>query len=383
MTFRSMFRRGISLGCLFFFLLHLFFYPIPQAFAAVKTSKTASADVNADSDQSIVDPELKKERKIGRHALQEIEKSWPLSADPARLTRLTLILSRLTPFMEREIPYEVRIVNTEAINAFCLSGGFIFFTSGLLDLLSTDSEIAAIMAHEMIHADQKHSLKMAAQSQKISLAALAVILLSGGAAAPIVLAQVAQVAITNSYSIEFEKEADEKGMNALIKAGYWPSAMVTVMEKLMAQELRQPIVDYGIYMTHPEAKERVQSMTQKLVKSGLTIMRKQPLGLLRTGFQETKTQLSLTVDEKPVWGGEKTSALREALEQARAVLNEEFQMETVPYDLRLEGDALYLKNRLLAHKIPKAEPLTSFRTKLLDALGRAKRQHPTAKYFQQ
>ena len=154
--------------------------------------------------------------------MAEIEKSWPLEADPARLARLRMILNRLEPHMERRIPYEIRIVKTEALNAFCLPGGFIFFTSGILDLLKTDSEIAAVMAHEMTHADRSHGLKMAAKSQAVSLAALAVMLLSGGAAAPVVLAQVAQVTITNSYTMEFEKEADSNGLDVLIAAGYHP-----------------------------------------------------------------------------------------------------------------------------------------------------------------
>ena len=129
-----------------------------------------STDKKAQDDGA--DLGLEKERKIGRKALAEIEKNWPLEADPARLARLRMILNRLEPHMERRIPYEIHIVKTEALNAFCLPGGFIFFTSGILDLLKTDSEIAAVIAHKMVHADRSHGLKMAAKSQAVSLAAL-------------------------------------------------------------------------------------------------------------------------------------------------------------------------------------------------------------------
>ncbi|NLL36227.1 MAG: M48 family metalloprotease [Fretibacterium sp.] len=379
-NFKAALRQKVSLLCCLLFLFQLLFaFPSLAATAANKVQKTASADVNLD--ELIVDPELKKERQIGRRTVEQIEKEWPLIAEPARLTRLKLILSRLNPYMEREIPYEVRIVNTEAINAFCISGGFIFFTSGLLDILSTDAEIAAIMAHEMIHADQKHSLRMAAKSNKVTLATLAAMLLSGGAAAPIILAQVAQVAITNSYSIEFEKEADSMGLDALIKAGYPPSAMLTVMEKFCNQELRQPIIDYGIYMTHPEAKERVQSTTQRMEELGLKIMRKQPLGVLRTKIETSKGRLTLMMDKTPIWSGKNTPEVQKAFEATLAILDENFQMETAPYDLRLEGDCLFLKNIILAQKTPGAEDLSSLRTGLLQAQGQAKRDHPMAKYF--
>lgn len=293
-----------------------------------------------------------------------------------------MILNRLEPHMERRLPYEIRIVKTEALNAFCLPGGFIFFTSGILDLLKSDSEIAAVMAHEMIHADRKHGLKMAAEAHKISLAALAVMLLSGGATAPVVLAQVAQVTITNAYTMEFEKEADSMGLDALIASGYNPSGMITLMERFMNEELKQPIRDYGIYMDHPESEERLQSALNKLKSLNVKVERKHPLALLRTAFRETDNRLDLTVDGFTVWSGKKTPEVRTALEQSRSVLDRDFQMETAPYDLRLEGDSLYIGNRRLAQKTADMDDLSLFRKRLLTALDRARRRHPTAKYFQ-
>ncbi len=365
---------------LILFMLNMPLFPMHGAFAAQDKTEIASKDKTGD--EAITDSDLKKERKIGRKALLEIEKSWPLLAEPARLAHLEMILMRLKPYMEREIPYEVRIVDSEAINAFCLTGGFIFFTTGLLDILHTDAEIAAIMAHEMVHADQKHSLKMAAKSEKVSLAALAVMLLSGGSVAPIVLAQVAEVAITNSYAIEFEKEADDKALTAIMAAKYWPSAMLTVMEKFMNEELKQPIRDYGIYMTHPEAQERIDYLTKKLKALGITIERKHPLGVLRTGFSESKDRLELTIDGMAVWGGKKTPEVRQTLEQARNVLDRHFQMETAPHDLRLENDTLFIKNIVIAKKTKGAQELKIFRKNLLDALGRSRLKHPSAKYYQ-
>ena len=360
------------------------FFPIPprsSEAAARKPSRPAvSADKKAEDDGA--DLGLEKEQKIGRKALAEIEKNWPLEADPARLARLRMILNRLEPHMERRIPYEIRIVKTEALNAFCLPGGFIFFTSGILDLLKTDSEIAAVMAHEMTHADRSHGLKMAAKSQAVSLAALAVMLLSGGAAAPVVLAQVAQVTITNSYTMEFEKEADSNGLDVLIAAGYHPGGMVTLLEKFMNEELKQPIRDYGIYMDHPESRERLQAALDKLKKRNIRVERKHSLALLRTAFRETPKRAELTIDGYAVWGGRKTPEVRAALERVRTMLDSDFQMELAPYDLRLEGDRLYIGNKLLARETADMDDMPTLRKNLMAALDRARRQHPVAKYFQ-
>ncbi|MDR3231203.1 MAG: M48 family metalloprotease, partial [Synergistaceae bacterium] len=143
---------------------------------------------------------MTKERKIGRQTVRQIEERWELIADPARIAHLSMIAGRLEGHMQRKIPYEVRIIRMDAPNAFCLPGGFIFFTSKMLDQLHSDAEIAAVMAHEMIHVDQNHGLKMAAKSSRLSIAALAVIVLSGGALAPTVLAQVVQVAMSSAYT---------------------------------------------------------------------------------------------------------------------------------------------------------------------------------------
>ena len=148
------------------------------------------------------DPDLAKEVEIGRRAVKQIEEQWPLTSDPAIISKLEVILRRLEPHMSRRLDWEIRLVKTDALNAFCIPGGFIFFTTGIVDALKTDSELAAVMAHEMIHADRKHSLRMAADADKVTLGALAVMILSGGAAAPVILAQVAQIAVTSAYTLE-------------------------------------------------------------------------------------------------------------------------------------------------------------------------------------
>ena len=333
-------------------------------------------------DVSQVDTELEREREIGRRALARIEEQWPLKSDPAIAARLDMILRRLEPHMERRIPYEIRLIETEALNAFCLPGGFIFFTTGIIDLLKTDSELAAVMAHEMIHADQRHSLRMAAESNKVTLAALAVMLLSGGAAAPIILAQVAQVAITSAYTMDLEEEADRMGLDALIASGYSPTGMVTLMERFMDEELKQPIRDYGIYMDHPTSKKRLQATLATLRERGIPVARKHPLGLLRTAFRETKGRTELMVDGVAVWGGKRTQRTREALEEARAILDDDLQLELAPYDVHLIGDALYIKSRLVTGPVEDMDPPGQFRAALLKALDSARRKHPSAKYFQ-
>jgi hypothetical protein len=351
----------------------------------VASEDAASEDMALEYEQ---DPELRRERKMGRKSLEAIEKHWELVADPARLAHLSMIVDKLEPHLERKIPYEVRIVHAKTPNAFCLPGGFIFFTLGMLDLLHSDAEIAAIMAHEMIHADRSHSMKMAAKTSKINLAALAVALASGGALAPTVLAQMTQVAINSAYSIEFEKEADSMGLDLLIAAGYPPAAMVTIMESFMHEEMKQPIREYGIYMDHPDSVERVRSMGEKLQKLHIALERKYPLHLLRTSVRREGGRAWLLVDDAGVWEGADDDFTLELLQRVKGLLDSDFQMEMAPYDLRLEntekGGVLRLKNNILATApLPQGmQDLSTLRENLLRALARAQKKHPVAKYFQ-
>jgi predicted Zn-dependent protease len=382
-------RSALVLALFFVFALQA---PTSQAAENDPSPAVVSENVVSE-DEGITDPELLKERAVGRRIVEQIERDGELVADPALLARLTMILDALKPHLERNIPYEIRILRSDVSNAFCLPGGFVFFTTRMLELLNSDAEIAAVLAHEMVHVDQKHGMKMAARSNQLSLAALAVILASGGALAPTVLAQVAQVALVNGYTIEFEKEADSKGLDVLIAAGYPPAAMVTVMEGFMNEEIKQPARDYGIYMNHPESVDRVKSLSEKLKSLNIKLERKYPLHLLQTAVETDASRVKLLVDGAEVWGGAKSAPAVKAIERAKEILDRDFQMELAPYDLRLEnsnvkgaassGGALRLKNSLLAESpLPKdMADLAAFRENLLSALARAQKKRPVTKYF--
>ena len=312
------------------------------------------------------DPDLAREIEIGKRAVAQIEQEWPLTSDPAVTSKLELIINKLEPHMQRRINWEVKLVKSEELNAFCLPGGFIFFTTGMIDKLDTDSELAAVMAHEMIHADRKHSLRMAADANKVNIAALAVMVLSGGAMAPVVLAQVAQVAITSSYTLELEAEADRLGLEALIESGYSPSGMITLFERFMAEEYKQPIHEYGIYLNHPETPKRLENAVKILHERNIPIERKYPLGLLRTEIKGNE----LKIDGMTIIKGNP-----EILKKARENLDKYLQLELAPYEIHVVGSGLYIGNNFIV------ENSEDLRENLLKAINLARAKHPTSKFF--
>ena len=327
------------------------------------------------------DPDLAKEVEIGRRAVKQIEEKWPLTSDPAIVSKLEMILRRLEPHMSRRINWEVRLVKTEALNAFCIPGGFIFFTTGIVDALKTDSELAAVMAHEMIHADRKHSLRMSAESNKVTLGALAVMILSGGAAAPIILAQVAQVAITSAYTTELEAEADRLGLDALIKSGYSPTGMITLFEHFMAEEYKQPIAEYGIYMNHPDTPKRLAAAVKTLHDRNIPIERKYSLGLLRTEIREGANDITLKVDGVTAVTGKKNPETRALMSSIRGEIDKYLQLELAPYDIHVERGALYIGNHFVAGNSDGMTKPDDIRRNLIRAINAGRAKYPTSKFF--
>ncbi len=327
------------------------------------------------------DPDLTKEREIGQKIVKQIEEQWPLVAEPATTSKLEMIVNRLEPYMQRRIDWEVRVVQSEELNAFCLPGGFIFFTTGILKKLETDSELAAVMAHEMIHADRKHGLKMAAEAEKVTLGAIAVMLLSGGAAAPVILAQVAQVAITSSYTLELESEADRLGLEALIQSGYSPTGMITLFERFMAEEYKQPIHNYGIYMNHPDSPKRLENAVKILHARNIPIERKYSLGLLRTSIKRTDKKILLSVDGATVLAADKNSENENTVKEIKNNIDKYLQLELAPYELSVMNNALYIGNKLTAKNIKGMTTPEELKKNLLKAINFARAKHPTSKFF--
>lgn len=312
--------------------------------------------------------------------MKQIEEQWPLTSDPAVTSKLEIILRKLEPFMSRRIDWEIRLVKTEAMNAFCLPGGFIFFTTGIVDALKTDSELAAVMAHEMIHADRKHSLRMAADTSKVTLGALAVMILSGGAAAPMILAQVAQVAVTSSYTMELEAEADRLGLDALIKSGYSPTGMITLFEHFMAEEYKQPLVDYGVYMNHPGTPKRLDAAVKTLHERHIPIERKYSLGLLRTEIHDG-AEISLRIDGYTVITGRRSPETLALMKTIRAELDKYLQLELAPYEIHVERGALYIGNHFIAGNTDGMTKPDNIRKNLLKVINSARAKYPTSKFF--
>ncbi len=194
-----------------------------------------------------------KERKIGQQAAAEIEKGAPLVSGPVE-EWVQRIGARLAAKSDPEFKYTFHVVDAPQINAFCLPGGHIFVYTGLRKVVKTDDELAAVLAHEITHAEEHHYAKQFSKSSKRGALIGAVSIFAGLPGAASQALSIVDFSMSQKYSRENESQADTEGLFRMKRAGFDPNAMVTVLQRLSEED------DSGIdqWMSdHPEGKKRV------------------------------------------------------------------------------------------------------------------------------
>lgn len=330
--------------------------------------------------------DLDKEIALGDKVASQIESEWPVLSDPVKIARVEMVFNRLLPYVSRPLPYRVKVLNMDVVNAFCIPGGRIYVTTGLLDFLRSDGELAAILAHELTHSDKNHVMIQAERSQRISLATLAIIIASQGQAAAAMMAGVAQIAITNGYSRDLEREADLGGVTKLWLAGYPPAAALTVMEGLAEEQMKKPYVDPGIFMSHPKVEERIDFIRQVIRDNRWPLSRKRAIKVLIPSITEKMGEWQLRLDQILLWKSSDPEAKDLFLSVADG-LNDYLELETSPHDIEVIDlptgiPALVVSGRKIAQgPLLNGLSLDVLRDNIMKALLEAKRKNPVAEYL--
>ncbi len=340
----------------------------------------------ARTEAEILQASVKRETAIGKKVADEIAEHMSIIEDPFLTARVRGVFNKLTPWTTRPLPYNVHIVKEKSPNAFCIPGGNIYVTSGLIDFVRSDAELAFVIAHELAHANGRHVLVQMERNQKLGLAALAVAIASRGAGAAIMLSNVAAIAVANAYSRDLEQEADMNGAEFAQKAGYDLVAGVTVMESLAEEELKTPWIDPGVYRDHPKISERIGYISDLVQKKGYALKRKYVLKLLVPKIEEKSGRLNFLIDDTFIASLPDDASSRAYFEKARSGVERFFQMETPAYDIRLAGEGR--SKGVYSGVVPLFPPSSSFgadelaaiRERLLVALNEARKKHPMANY---
>jgi beta-barrel assembly-enhancing protease len=167
------------------------------------------------------------------------------------------------------VPFTIKVIDSDEVNAFALPGGFFYVNSGLILRAQEESELAGVMAHEISHVTARHGTKNATKGEMMQLATIPLMLLGPVGWAGYGLYEGLNIAIPLTYlkfSRDSEREADFLGLQYMYKAGYDPNAFVTFFERIQADEKRRPGTIPKVFSTHPPTPDRIEAAQKEIAR---------------------------------------------------------------------------------------------------------------------
>lgn len=233
---------------------------------------------------------LEHEINIGRECSGAIDDSVKLVQDPMVTEYINRIGQNLVRNSDAKVPFTIKVVASEEVNAFALPGGFLYVNSGLILAAQDEAELAGVMAHEIAHVAARHATRQMTRSQMFNLASIPLIFVGGGIG--IAVQQAAGLAIPLSltkFSRGFETEADYLGVEYLYKAGYDPQAFISFFERIQAQEKQKPGLIAKAFSDHPQTADRMKKTQREI--AGILPARETYL-ISTSDFEEVKSHLT-------------------------------------------------------------------------------------------
>jgi predicted Zn-dependent protease len=210
---------------------------------------------------------LEREIALGKGAAMEVEKSSKLITDPVVTEYVNRIGQNLVRNSDAKVPFTIKVIDSDEINAFALPGGFFYVNTGLILRADEEAELAGVMGHEIAHVAARHGTRNATKGEIAQFATIPLILLGPGGWAGYGLYEGLNLAIPLGFlkfSRDNEREADYLGLQYMYKAGYDPNAFVSFFEKIEAEERRHPGSIPKVFSTHPPTPDRVQKAQEEI-----------------------------------------------------------------------------------------------------------------------
>jgi len=202
---------------------------------------------------------LEKEIALGKQLAQEVERQVKLINDPEITEYVSRVGQNLVKNSDAKVPFTIKVVDSDEINAFALPGGFFYVNSGLITSADEESEMAGVMAHEIAHVAARHGTEQYTKGTIANYATIPLIFLGGGLGYGLYNAAGFLIPLQFlHFSRRAETEADFLGLQYMYKTGYDPTAFVSFFEKIQAQEKRKPGKLAKAFSTHPPTGDRIE-----------------------------------------------------------------------------------------------------------------------------
>src|SRR5258708_28161543 len=246
---------------------------------------------------------LETEIRMGKQYAMQVEQGVKLVQDPVVTEYVNRIGQNLVRNSDAQVPFTIKVIDSDEVNAFALPGGFFYVNSGLILAADEEAELAGVMAHQIAHVAARHATRQVTRAQWANIGTIPLIFVGGGIGYAIRSAAGLALPVTFlSFSRGFESEADYLGLQYMYKTGYDPNALVQFFEKLQAREKKKPGTLAKAFSTHPQTPDRISKSQDEISR---ILPAKQQYVVTTSEFADVKTRLASLenrrklVDDKP------------------------------------------------------------------------------------
>jgi predicted Zn-dependent protease len=202
---------------------------------------------------------LESEMRMGKQYAQQVEAHAKLVQDPVVNEYINRLGQNLVRNSDAKVPFTIKVIDSNEINAMALPGGFFYVNSGLILAADEEAEVAGVMAHEIAHVAARHATRGMTRGNMANIASIPLIFLGGGLGYAVYNAAGIGLPMTFlAFSRNFEAEADYLGLQYMYKAGYDPQAFIAFFEKIQAKEKKKPGTLGKAFSTHPQTPDRIE-----------------------------------------------------------------------------------------------------------------------------
>lgn len=251
----------------------------------------------------------------GKQYSMEIEKSSHLVTDPVVVEYVNRVGQNLVRNSDAKVPFTIKVLDTDEINAMALPGGFFYVNSGLILACDSEDELAGVMAHEIAHVAAHHAAREMTRMNYMQLGSIPLMIFTQGTWTGYGIYEASQLAVPLTFlqfSRQFESEADFLGVQYMYKAGYDPQGMVSIFEKLDALQKHKPGAISRAFSDHPATPDRIDNVENEIA----TILPARPEYMVTTSeFDVVKARLARIQNKRGVndkKGGNKPTLRRTA-----------------------------------------------------------------------
>src|SRR5208337_1796804 len=234
---------------------------------------------------------LETEIRMGKQYSMQVENSVKLVQDPVVNEYVNRIGQNLVRNSDAKVPFTIKVIDSDEVNAFALPGGFFYVNTGLILAADEEAELAGVMAHEISHVCARHGMRQMTRLNWAQIGTLPLIFVGGGIGYGIYEASGLALPLTfMKFQRNFEAEADYLGLQYMYKTGYDPQAFISFFEKIQAKEKKKPGTIAKAFASHPQTPDRIEASQKEIA----TILPARAQYVVSTSeFDDVKSRLAV------------------------------------------------------------------------------------------